>query len=126
MDPCPSPKSYTGLSEGSHRFAVRAVNAGGSSSPAVVNWIVDTTAPTVQIDSGPSGTVHDPSASFTFSSDDASARLRCRLDGAMAENCSSPKDYSDLGNGSHRFVVRAIDWAGNRSTAAITNWTVAP
>jgi hypothetical protein len=41
---CTSPKSYTGLSDGTHTFRVQAVNA---TTPASRTWKVDTTAPTV-------------------------------------------------------------------------------
>lgn len=39
--------------------------------------------------------------------------------------CSSPRDYSELGDGSHTFQVRATDLAGNTDpTPATYSWTV--
>ncbi|MGC4121205.1 MAG: hypothetical protein QM765_42835 [Myxococcales bacterium] len=44
---CTSPKSYAGLTDGSHEFQVRAVNAGGpDATPAAYTFQLDTTAPT--------------------------------------------------------------------------------
>ena len=44
---CSTPKSYAGLSEGSHTFKVRATDAAGNTdaSPAQYTWTVDTIAP---------------------------------------------------------------------------------
>lgn len=46
---CASPKNYTGLSNGSHTFAVRAKDPAGNLdvTPASYAWMVDLTAPTV-------------------------------------------------------------------------------
>ncbi len=44
---CASPKSYTSLSDGSHTFKVRAVDAAGNTdaTPAQSTWSIDTVAP---------------------------------------------------------------------------------
>jgi hypothetical protein len=45
---CTSPKSFTGLTAGSHTFRVEAKDAvGNTGSPASFTWVVDVTAPTV-------------------------------------------------------------------------------
>src|SRR5215218_9420411 len=46
---CASPKDYTGLSEGSHTFEVKATDAAGNTdtTPASRSWTVATTAPLV-------------------------------------------------------------------------------
>ncbi|MCO5320581.1 MAG: hypothetical protein M9922_04190 [Microthrixaceae bacterium] len=66
--PCNSPRTFNGLGDDSYTFAVRAVNAGrlADPTPASTTWTVDTIAPTVAIDSGPSGTVGVGPATFTF------------------------------------------------------------
>jgi len=116
---CTSPKEYSGLSEGAHEFAVRAIDKAGNvdASPAVFNWSVDTEAPQTTIDSNPASLANTAAAKFTFSGDDASgsgiASYECRLDGASFSTCSSGVELSGLAEGAHSFEVRAIDKAGN-------------
>jgi HYR domain len=43
--PCSSPRSYTGLADGSYLFTVRATNAIGNVSEASRAWVVDTNPP---------------------------------------------------------------------------------
>ncbi len=52
---CTSPKSYSNLSEGAHKFEVRAIDTAGNvdQSPASFSWTVDTAAPSTTIDSSP-------------------------------------------------------------------------
>jgi hypothetical protein len=85
----------------------------------------DTTPPETIIDSGPSGTVGDASASFSFSSSEANSTFECSLDGAPFGSCESPTDYAGLVDGQHTFEVRAIDAADNSdATPAKSIWTV--
>ena len=122
---CSSLQAYSTLSEGFHTFQVKAIDAVGNSSTATRTWTVDTVAPSVSIDSGPSGAVSGTSASFTFSSNDKSATFQCSLDGAAFASCSSPKSYTGLSEGSHTFQVRATDAAGNTDPIpASTTWMV--
>jgi len=69
---CVSPKSYTGLTDGSHTFRVRAQDKAGNvdSSPAQRTFTVDTVAPTVAGKtpaSGATGVPRDASVVVTFS-----------------------------------------------------------
>lgn len=59
---CTSPKSYTGVSDGSHTFSVKARDAvGNESSPASYTWTVDATAPTSAITFPVSGSFYNAS-----------------------------------------------------------------
>ena len=124
---CSTPKSYSGLSEGSHTFKVRATDQAGNTdaSPAQLTWTVDTVAPNTTIDSNPSNPSGSANATFTFSSTEGSSTFECELDGAGFSSCSTPKSYSGLSEGSHTFKVRATDQAGNTdATPAQFTWTV--
>jgi Domain of unknown function (DUF1929) len=127
--PCASPMTYGGLAEGTHTFRVKATDPAANTdpTPAWRTFTVDATPPDTTITSGPSGTITRNDASFGFSASEAGSRFRCRLDSAAFEGCASPKAYSNLASGTHRFGVRAIDRAGNLDpTPAIRNFTVLP
>ena len=127
--PCTSPKVYSGLAEGTYRFSVIAIDpVGNRSEPVRRRFTVDTTPPDVQIDAGPSGQTTSLTANFEFSSSDPDARFTCFVDDPPASPCGSPKAYNFdpvIAPEGHRFVVRAIDPAGN-STSATRLWEITP
>src|SRR5207237_199711 len=135
---CASPKSYSGLADGSHTFRVRATDPAGNTdpTPASYTWTVDTTPPdTTMPDTTRNATptppsapwpLHTPppdttltpsptpcrsssSASFSFTATEAGSTFACRLDASAFAACASPKSYSGLADGSHTFRVRATD-----------------
>ena len=124
---CTSPRSYGGLGEGPHSFAVRVRDAVGNfdPSPAVRSWTVDLTPPNTTIVSGPSGTVPIASASISFTASEPDVSFACSLDGAAFAACTSPAGLTALAQGAHSFAVRATDAAGNADPSpAIWAWTV--
>jgi len=126
---CTSPRQYTGLGVGSHEIRVRATDASGNTddSPASREWTVvpDTTAPETTIDSGPTGSTTNTGATFGFSSSEAGSTFECSLDQATFTSCTSPRQYTGLGVGSHEIRVRATDASGNiDETPAVRTWTV--
>ena len=125
-DACTSAKEYTGLADGAHTFQVRATDdVDNEGSAATQTWTIDRAAPQTTITTGPSGTVRSDSARFEFSSSEAGSTFQCRLDGGVWATCSSPRDLTGLGNGDHKFEVRARDAAGNvDETPADRDWAV--
>ena len=56
---CASPAAYTSLADGTHTFAVRAVDDAGNAdpTPATFGWTIDGTAPVVTLTAPPDGSV---------------------------------------------------------------------
>ena len=124
---CTSPKNLSGLSEGSHTFNVRAVDAAGNvdATPASYIWMQDYTSPNTVIVTHPGNATNSTSASFTFSSPDGTAVFQCALDSGAYAACSSPKELTGLTEGSHMFYIRAVDPAGNIDvTPATFTWFI--
>lgn len=120
---CSSPFTSSTLSDGTHTFSVRATNSGLTDfEPASTDFTVDATAPNVSITGGPNTKVKSTSATFTFTNDDPSATVECKLDSGSWGACSSPKAYNSLGQGAHTFYVRATDSASNEGSAS-RSWT---
>lgn len=128
---CTSPKSYSGLRDGSHTFRVRDRNPRlGAGDAAVRTWTVDTTPPPApQLTQAPPNPSNSSSASFSFTDGEAKVTFLCQLDGGAWTSCTSPTAYKKLADGAHSFGVKARDAAGNVSTATTYAWrvdTVAP
>ena len=102
----------------------REEHAGIGFAPLNPGPTPDTTRPNTLIDSGPSGSVIDTSAAFSFSASEPSTFM-CRLDGGAFAPCTSPVSYADLSTGSHTFQVAATDGSYNvDATPAERIWTV--
>jgi hypothetical protein len=123
---CGSPHAVPQLSDGTHTFSVKAIDAPGNESQIRSrSFTVDTTAPVVAISAGPAnGSISsDPSPSFDFASNESGSSLGCELDGGGFQDCGSPFTASGLADGSHTFRVKATDRAQNTDVASRT-WTV--
>jgi hypothetical protein len=98
------------------------------STATVTISIVDTIAPQTTLVSMPSNPSRSGTAVFTFQGADSGAGVtgfECALDGPSFSSCASGIGYSGLPDGSHTFMVRAIDGAGNKdATPADYTWTV--
>jgi peptidoglycan/xylan/chitin deacetylase (PgdA/CDA1 family) len=123
---CTSPFTTAALADGSHTFAVEAVDASNrTSNPTQYAWTIDTVAPSApSITSKPAAVVASGSASFGFSDTEAGVAFECQLDGAAFASCTSPAGYGGLATGQHTFAVRARDTAGNAGAATSYSWRV--
>lgn len=107
---CESPDEVAGLADGAHSMQVRAIDlAGNASAIAQYDWVVDTKAPSTAV----SGNSSDDQASMTMSSDESGVTYLCSLDGAPLSPCAGAVSYSGLALGSHNFLAKAVDAAGN-------------
>ena len=124
---CDAPQVPDPLDDGPHTFRVLAtVDPGGITDEATWTWTIDTVPPDVSIDSGPSGTTTDDSATFAFSSSDPDAAFSCAMDTSDPADftaCISPVSYQDVFSGAHQFQVIATDPAGNTASDS-RSWTV--
>jgi fibronectin type 3 domain-containing protein len=123
---CTSPKSYTGLTQALHTFAVYATVGGAvDPTPAAWSWTVDTTAP-----SAPTGLVATtPSStsvalSWTAATDNTGVTgYDLFRDGALLTTIAPATAYTDstvTGGSTHTYAVRARDIAGNVSALSAT------
>lgn len=125
---CTSPANYTGLSQGSHTFMVKATFA-EEIAFASYTWTVDSAAPVVLINSGPANPTNKTGAVIYFSANEP-ATFECKLaaDSEWAP-CTNPKIYPSGTFGtpgttkSYTFEVRAKDGAGNTGTSSYS-WAV--
>jgi hypothetical protein len=126
---CTSPKSYSGLTDGTHTFRARATDALGNvdTTPAEATFTVDTSQPAPPQDppatpgapATPETTIgHFPEnpkrdhTHFRFRSSIAGSAFTCQLDKEEPEPCKSPQDYRDLEPGRHVFRVFATSPQG--------------
>jgi hypothetical protein len=126
---CASPKSYTGLTQGSHTFEVRSIdNLANVSDATSYTWIIDTTNPTLTITDKPAANTNSASAQFKFTGVDTGGatveKYYCELDSAGFAECASPKNYTGLSEGSHTFNVKVMDTAGNTSAVQTYSWDI--
>ena len=124
---CVSPHRVTSLVDGAHVFKVQAVDVFGRADAigATHNVIVDTVAPKVTLTPSDTRTpTAQTSISFSFNADEAVTRFECQVESDAFAACTSSHALASLGDGAHRFAVRAVDLAGNVGDAQAFNWTV--
>lgn len=117
------PLAATALPEGDFTLRARAsdgTNLGYDSR----TFTVDRTAPGIPTLTSTPPPTAGPTATFAFTTADATATFECRLDAGTWSACSSPRTYDGLASGSHTVNVRAVDRAGNVSPSTSTTWTV--
>ena len=114
---CSSPSTLNQLTNGSHTFDVRAVDAAGNAdaSPARRTLHVDADPPETALKKPK---LKGSRVTFKFASDEAGSTFECRLDKKPFKACTSPKTYRKLKDGKHKFFVLATDPAGNEDDKA--------
>ena len=127
---CSSPKSYSGLGQGGRSFQVRAVDGLGNPGPAATrSWTVDTVAPPAPaLTDKPDDPNGSAISTFTWTDAEAGVTFVCSIENGPYGTCSSPFTFEVIvdtsNNGQHQFAVRAVDAAGNRSSATTYSWKV--
>jgi hypothetical protein len=118
--PCTTPFTSVPLPDGSHTFAVQAIDSSlnADPTPATRSFTVDTTAPDTSIGSHPKPKTKSRKVTFTFSSSEPGATFLCSLDGKPYAACSGSFNTPKLTRGRHRFDVLSTDAVGNRDQSA--------
>jgi large repetitive protein len=111
---CSSPDVLTGIADGIHTFAVRAVDGtgNGDASPASRTFTLDTVAPRTTIGKLKKKTTKRK-VKVKFSSSENGSTFECRLDSKPFKPCDSPYKAKKPKPGKHVIQVRATDSAGN-------------
>lgn len=115
--PCTSPHTTAALPDGDHTFEVRAFDAAGNEDSDLREFILDTTFPSVSIDSGPEGPTNDNTPTLAFTTGSA-VEILCRLDGGASEPCTSPITLGPLPDGPHTLEVYVENAAGTGASAS--------
>jgi hypothetical protein len=120
--PCASPRTLSGLSEGSHTFTLAVTDALGNATVVKRDVFVNAVRPSVAITSGPAdGTVlRTMSATFGFRAAGGGA-VSCSLDSETAYRpCSGPRSdaLAGLADGAHTFRVRVRDVSDDVAVAS--------
>jgi large repetitive protein len=114
--PYKSATGYSGLADGAHTFAVKAVDAGGKrSAPASRYWTVATTAAETAIDAGSNALTRSWTARLAFLASETGATFECSLDGS-AFAASVSRVAHEVPDGSIHSHVRAVGSAGTDPT----------
>jgi hypothetical protein len=134
---CTSPKSYTGLSDASHIFYVRAIDAAGNvdPTPASYTWTSDATPPTVSIVSPTSSATYATGSSLltlsgTANDNNAVTQVTWSNNRGGSGTASGTTSWTAGGivlqGGSNILTVTARDAAGNTAPATLTVTYTAP
>ncbi|MDQ3690407.1 MAG: DNRLRE domain-containing protein [Chloroflexota bacterium] len=128
---CTSPATYSGLADGMHTFAVRAIDPSGNvdASPASAGWTVsvatDTTAPSVELTAPDDGALVAGTIALSADAVDdvAIARVDFLVDDVVVASddrapYTSSWDTAAVGDGARTLTALAVDTSNNTTTSA--------
>ena len=125
---CTSPKTLPGLSNGKHIFSVIGMDAlGRPSSPIDYRWVVDRTKPTLTLVNKPGKKTRFQEARFVLQASDSDSGIKeihCKVDNENYQVCPGFFEKNNLSEGTHRFLAKSIDRAGNESTELSYEWLI--
>jgi hypothetical protein len=115
--------------DGGFTIRVRAMTGKGAGRLQLqrdTGFVIDTVAPRPPaITTAPANPSVQTSAGLGFTDAEIGLQFECHLDGSAWGACASPISYRNLSPQVHVFDVRAVDRAGNISSATADTWRVA-
>lgn len=107
------------LTDGTYQAVAAAADTFGNVSHATGTLVIDRTAPTLTITSGPAeGSItNQHSVTFTFTTNGSAT---CAIDEDAAVPCGGSHSGSGLSSGTHVFVVESTDTVGNKASITRT------
>ena len=126
FEDCSSPKEVSGLSEGPHTLTIQATDPSNNSTSTIINFTVDTEAPTVAIN-GQITNDTTPTITGTASMDSASVSVTVNSVTYIASTTVgtwSVNVTDTLSDGTYAVTAIATDAAGNTSPEASGEITI--
>ncbi len=124
---CQSPWTTPSLAQGAHSVEVRHTDLAGNVRTESRSFVVDTTAPSVAINTPANGGYAGSSTpSLDFSVLDTNPGTSyCQVDGGAEVTCASGGNWpTPLSSGQHTIAIRHVDAAGNSGASASSTFTV--
>ena len=124
--PCTGSNSETlaGLTDGSYLLTLHLVDQAGNTADVARSFRVDTSVPTLSIDSGPAAGSYlgSTNATFGFTAGSGATAITCQVDQDAARPCASNSTdlLTNLSDGSHSWTVQATNAAGTSTTQTRT------
>ena len=123
------------IPNGNHTFKAKACDTGGQTCVDIISFVVDNVVenqpPSVQITSGPSGTIDYNDVTFTWSGNDPDGEVTgyyYELDDPTPENWTTETNhtFNSVSEGNHTFYVQAKDNMGATSSVISRSFTYTP
>jgi hypothetical protein len=123
---CTSPVELADLPQTPAEFRIRITDNAGNSAVSETKWLPDYAAPSIIINSAPTGAYPSRDGVVLFSSVETGSGVQsyiCALDTNRPAPCSSPYALTGMSDGSHTLRITANDRAGN-SMPNLMMWSV--
>jgi hypothetical protein len=109
---CADGTGYTMTTSGTYAFHVRASDTAGNTGPASIRtWRFDAIPPRTRLTDTVPTYLATSAVALRFSSDQADATFRCRVDDGAWAACASPATFA-LDEGAHSLLVQAVSRSG--------------
>lgn len=106
--------------EGNHVLIIYYKDKNGNITTRTINFMVDKTAPTVEIAGVEDGGLYNADKTVTVTASD-NLDPKPKIEGTISGESSASKTF---GEGKHTVTEKAVDWAGNTSETKMVTFTI--